>query len=536
MSLLTLAALACTTLALLPLVAYRERWPLNPALFVFLSVAWGFLLKALYIDLWRDRPRPIVHDQIYVGATSRDFLTVGAVLLLVATCAYVIGFFSIGRRTFRFRTGGAASRPLSGYARAAIISLALLCFAAFVAYLYTSGTNLLETPLSAKRFGAEDTGASSRFLYLPYYFFKLATFSSPLAYAIAFGLVVTTARKDRRFLGVAFAGVYTFALFLAHFASLRLVIGLLALQIALLLFRYRAAHLVRFMSAFALLTAASFAVITFVNRAPRDINVVRQETLARRAREAARARQAAAPPDAGRSAETPPSTAAGPGIPRSGDRPAGTPPEPGAARGDGRPEGPPADEGVGEDASPVDGAGNDMNFGPLEGRYFLDFTKLAHIAHYFPDRRAHLLGGGMIRAVVPTRVSDDVAGGSALTIDRYLAVEVFDEARNSVPPGYAGELYIDFGTTGLVLGFLFLGVFHRLLFNHLTLIRMPGYLVACAIILIPNTTVILLNTGVLPAASACAIGIGMVSLVWLPDALRDATRRGGADHASGAEA
>jgi hypothetical protein len=175
---------------------------------------------------------------------------------------------------------------------------------------------------------------------------------------------------------------------------------------------------------------------------------------------------------------------------------------------------------AGEAASPsssVSRALARLSGASLEGRYFLDVTKLAHIAHHFPAQRPHLAGGSLIGAVVPSFALDEEGDGDArLTLDRYLGARVFDEPGNSVPAGFAGELYIDFGWAGVLVGFFLLGGFHRLLFNQLTRVRMPGLLVACAVVLIPNTTLILINSGIVPAMSRSVIGVGLLILVCLP--------------------
>jgi hypothetical protein len=153
----------------------------------------------------------------------------------------------------------------------------------------------------------------------------------------------------------------------------------------------------------------------------------------------------------------------------------------------------------------------------FEGRYFMDASKLAHIASHYPAKRSFLLGAGFIGLSTPP-FAEGATGGPS--ISRYLARSVFQEPRNSVPPGFAGELYLNFSWPGVALGFLVLGTGHRLLLNHLLLDRMPILVAACLVVLIPNTTLVLLNSGLLPAVSRSVIDIAILLLVQAPIWLR----------------
>jgi hypothetical protein len=536
-------AVACTVLALLPVLAGRKRVLANPATFVFLSIVWGVLLKALYVAFVRTEPHSIVHDQIYVAAASMDELVVGGLLVLIAVAAYVAGYFAFGRRSpamadllpsgvrarWAVRSPGGSSWPN----RIMAVGLATVCLAAFAAYLYLSGVDILQPPFSAKRFGANLTTVQSRFQYAPYYFFKVAMLSGPLAYAVAHLLTQAVTRAVRRFFKVLFALVFGFALLLCHFASLRLVILVVLLQTVLLLYHARARELAPFMAAFVALTAASFAAITFGHRAAEDVEVVRAEMLAARAAQAAveraASRRAPARGDAPRAVIEPANPqvrgarAAGDDGPAPGSRPAAAAESSGDATGAG---GAPAGERPTASAaqSVVQRVGR-LAAGPFEGRYFLDFTKLAHIANHFPERQPHLWGGGLVGVLRPSFSAAAGPDIGALTLDRYLAIQVFEEPLNSVPAGFAGDLYIDFGFAGLFLGFLALGAFHRWILNRVAQGSGNAFAGACLVILIPNTSIVLLNSGTLPSLSRSILEISVLALVCLPFVLR----RGGDD-------
>jgi hypothetical protein len=148
----------------------------------------------------------------------------------------------------------------------------------------------------------------------------------------------------------------------------------------------------------------------------------------------------------------------------------------------------------------------------------MDVTKLAHIARHFPSQAPFLLGGGLIGLPPPLAPRDESGQGGS--INQYLAQQVFDEATNNVPPGFAGELYINFAGPGLFLGFLALGAAHRLLRNHLLDASTPGLVTACLVLLIPSTTLVLFNSGMLPAASRSVIDTAVVLVIWRPRVAR----------------
>jgi hypothetical protein len=145
----------------------------------------------------------------------------------------------------------------------------------------------------------------------------------------------------------------------------------------------------------------------------------------------------------------------------------------------------------------------------LGGRYLLDLSKLAHLARHFPEKQPWLLGRTLVGLPVP-------GVDERLGLARYIAREVVLEPDNSVPAGYAGELYVNFGFLGLGLGFLLLGAFHRLAFNYLAERALSLPAAAFLIVLIPISTVLLLNSGILPAAARCAIDFSILLLLLSP--------------------
>lgn len=461
MTLTFLLALLCTVVAALPVVLHRRRILLNPAFWLLLTVLWGVLGKTAYVVMLRNEPQAVVHDRIWVSATSADFFRLGAILAVAAVLAYVAGYFLLGDRRLALPLSETRFEIVPRHTFVVIVPLLLLSVAGFLAYLYSSGTSLIEGSLSAKRFQVGAIDSLSRFHYLPYYFFKLALLSGPLAYATAYCLA--RAQRDRQQFKVLFGTVFVFVLLLCHFASLRLVIGLLLLQVALLLYCLRARELAVFIGAFAVLTGISLAAITLVHRTPVDLETQRSRILSQQARSADAAER---------------------------------------------------------DVKTLSTGGRVLQVvsAPLEGRYLLDIFKLAHIAHHFPAELPHLRGGGLIGAVAPSALLVDGAG-NRVPLDRYLADEVFQERYNSVPAGYAGELYIDFGLPGLVLGFLCLGLFHRFLYNQLTSDSTPPVIAAATVVLLLNSTLVLVNSGLLPVISRSVLTLGILTVVCVPSIL-----------------
>jgi len=453
-----LLAVTTAALAALPVWIGRRRVLLNPALLVLVIALWSPGLKTLYVAL---STPPVTPAELPGGATLAEFLTPGVLLALVAVMAYAASFAVVGRWTPTLRPSLLGRRHTPGrHERRSVAVLTFLAAAAFVGYLIAAGIDPFTWPLAAKRFLATDIGQETRFTYGPYYFFKAAMVSGSIAYASAYLLFRSPPGRGDRTQRFQFAIVFTFALFLSHFASLRLFILLVLVQLGVLMVYMRERRRAAFVAGFAALTVASFAAITFVHRLP-ALNVVAELEVEDTTGVAGKA--------GGRRV-------------RLGE---GVPP---AAR---------------------------LAGGAFGGRYFLDVGKLSHIAHHFPEEHPYAMGLGYLGFL-----DDDVAGSRALPggMSRYLAAQVLGEPYNSVPPGYAGELFMNFGWAGVVAGFLLLGAFHRLLYNYLTASSVSLAVGACLVLMIPSTTLVLLNSGLISATARAAIDLGVFLLVcpfWL---------------------
>lgn len=429
--------------ACLPLVATRLRAPaLNPASLVLLVVAWSPLAKSVAIAARARDAAPLLPGGTSIGS----FLSSGAALALAAMVAYSTGYLMFGHRTSGL-TGLVGERVRSPGRRGTrtIVLLTSIAAGSFIAYLLGSGTEILSLPLSAKRFLPGDIGVASRFGYLPYYLFKVAMLSGSIAYAAAYVLFRSPSERDDRVHRALFAGVFLFALLLAHFASLRLFILIVLIEVGLLAVYLRERRRLPLVGGLAAVTILSFLAISAFYRPPVEVR-------------------------------------GGPGSR--------------AERG------------------PLENPARASRFadGAFGGRYFMDVGKLSYLMAHFPDEHRYALGLGYLGPLAPTVTRRAVPGG----MSSYVAREVLGEPLNSVPPGYAGELYLNFGWAGIVIGFLLLGVFHRAIFDLLMAPDTPAALGACLVLLIPSSTLLLLNSGLLAAASRATLDIGTFLLVVRP--------------------
>lgn len=253
-----------TALAAVPLLGPSERhsWK-NPAWIVFAIVLWSLPLKALYIALLRPEPNPLGRDRLFVHADSSAVFATGAALLCLALAGYALGFHLPARSARPKPPRAARSEPT---ARRRLWAWLGLCAAAFVGYLITSGIDLQSSALSAKRFAPREIGVPTRFLYPPYYLLKLAATSSSLAYAITVWLCRARSRTERRTSKVLLSASVLLALAVGHFASLRLFLLLMVLQIVLATAYFRPEKGRGFLAALGLLTLSSFVWITWVER------------------------------------------------------------------------------------------------------------------------------------------------------------------------------------------------------------------------------------------------------------------------------
>lgn len=102
----------------------------------------------------------------------------------------------------------------------------------------------------------------------------------------------------------------------------------------------------------------------------------------------------------------------------------------------------------------------------LANRNWLDITKTAHLMEAFPEDIEHLRGTSFVTwaiAPIPRTVWPDKP---IVRIGDVLGPVVFEKehVRSGVPPGFVGELYINFGYFGVIAGMFALGAVLRLLY------------------------------------------------------------------------
>lgn len=499
--------------AFVPLSLSLRKVLLSPAFLVFVVVGFSVTLKTLYVVILRRSPYPDGHDPLYVLEPSPGFLVSGLTFILVILAGYGVGYLLPGERRFRAWRGRriVGSRPIAlTRGRAAIGSLLICCVVAFVAYLTLSETQFLESPFSQKRFQPFQTGVMHRYQYLPYYFFKVAMTVASLGYAAAMLLVYSSSRSEERRTAYLLIAVFMFMLLVGHFASLRLYLLMALAQVLMLLFYYASPSRLMTGALLTLLTMGSFASITFAYRSP----VPREETIARAETPSIAPPKAAQ--DTGHDQEEPrvtsprtaPTATEGSVIPSSERVP---PPEDASPQ----PAEPPPPE---PKTQPVRKERREEHIARtlFSGRYFLDAAKLSHIVRHFPEKheffRGRLLFGGSVE-VDPVHPSE--TGPLEVGLSRFLAREVFRERSNSVPGGFAGELYANFGWVGGLVGFVLVGSLHRVIYNHLAAGAASVFNAAVLIVIGLSTTLVLLNSGILATVSRMTIDLMVLTLVWL---------------------
>jgi hypothetical protein len=80
-----------------------------------------------------------------------------------------------------------------------------------------------------------------------------------------------------------------------------------------------------------------------------------------------------------------------------------------------------------------------------------------------------------------------------LTLPRYIALYVYGERGNEITSGFAGWLYISFGITGVIVGFIALGAVHRVMGDrmHGSPDSLGGLI---AMMAFPTMTLLILNS------------------------------------------
>lgn len=106
----------------------------------------------------------------------------------------------------------------------------------------------------------------------------------------------------------------------------------------------------------------------------------------------------------------------------------------------------------------------------LDNRYFLDLTKTSQIINYFSDNGERLYGETLIGwffLLIPSSFMENQP--RFMEIGLYLGNVVFNFSSSSltgVPPGYIAELYMNFGTMGIVIGMFIFGFSMQKMYNN----------------------------------------------------------------------
>lgn len=152
----------------------------------------------------------------------------------------------------------------------------------------------------------------------------------------------------------------------------------------------------------------------------------------------------------------------------------------------------------------------------LGNRNWLGVTKTAHVMRSVPAEVDYQKGKSLVTwmvAAIPRTVWPDKP---VIRVGIMLGEEVFEKGRRTsgVPPGFIGELYLNFGYPGVLLGMLMLGAVLRLLYQgfwpHLG--RSPSALLIYVVIVFPLAFT-LVTTDV--SGTAIEIGRSLITLAIL---------------------
>lgn len=109
---------------------------------------------------------------------------------------------------------------------------------------------------------------------------------------------------------------------------------------------------------------------------------------------------------------------------------------------------------------------NSLIEGILGSRNWFDITSTAHVVDSVPQKLDYLYGQSLfswVVAPVPRRIWKEKP---VVRIGDMIGQVIFNRRHNitGVPPGYIGELYINFGVPGVLLGMFLLGAFLKTLY------------------------------------------------------------------------
>ena len=449
------ASLAILVLFIPFMVHSNMRILTNPVTYVFAIVAYSLILKVIYVALIHE-PQYHPTDRVMVGETELRFLWDGVLVIASGVGGYLAGYLIADRA---HAPQHPPRRPVDvPLPRSIVPALALgvfVCAIAFAIFVSVGAHSLTEMPLSAKRFPITHTSLA-RFGMADYYFLKAALMILPISTLAAW----TIHKHDGGNWQVRiliFVLAFVLASAFTAFASLRLVLVLTAIQVLVVFSLRRGRHRWALMAFVVIVTGAQLQFVTEARNSG-----------------ASTATATTAPSD--NSNELPvPSTAT-----------------PGAHWGYG------------------------VAVALLEGRYFMDVAKLAHVARHFPSQH-DFLGLSVISGVtvpMPAQLSDVMPGRPErenwrrdwggdpwiapgeevhLTLPRYIALYVYGERGNEITSGFAGWLYISFGITGVIVGFIALGAVHRVMADrmHGSLDSLGGLI---AMMAFPTMTLLILNS------------------------------------------